>query len=152
MTWLRTAAIVAALIFLSLGLPVLAQQARVSIWPSELASGSTPFRIVSAATTNATSIKATPGNVYDITCVNQTATKYYLKFYNKASAPTCNTDAVYAGPYPIPASTDGNGFSIIFGAVGREFTTGIAACITGGSADNDASAAATGVFCNGGYK
>jgi len=46
----------------------------------------------SAATTNATSAKASAGEVHVILATNTTATVKYLKLYNKASAPTVGTD------------------------------------------------------------
>lgn len=46
----------------------------------------------SAATTNATSVKATAGNIYTITLSNNGAAAAYFKLYNKATAPTVGTD------------------------------------------------------------
>ena len=45
-----------------------------------------------AATTNATSTKASAGTVYGIIVANASAETRYLKVYNKASAPTVGTD------------------------------------------------------------
>lgn len=54
--------------------------------------GWVPYNLVSAATTNATVVKATPGVVTYISANNVNAAVRYLKFYNKATAPTVGTD------------------------------------------------------------
>ena len=46
----------------------------------------------SAATTNATNVKATAGNIYTINLSNNGAAAAYFKLYNKATAPTVGTD------------------------------------------------------------
>ena len=45
-----------------------------------------------AATTNATSVKATPGVVKRVIGTSKAATDRFLKFYDKATAPTVGTD------------------------------------------------------------
>lgn len=103
--------------------------------PSPLA-----INLNSAATTNATSTKATAGSLFEISASNMTAAIKYLKFYNKASAPTVGTD-VPVLTIPIPA----NGvYAAEFGANGKRFTTGIAFAITGAQAIADATAVAAG--------
>jgi hypothetical protein len=93
----------------------------------------------SAATTNATSVKATPGDVFKFTGNNTTATKRYLKFYNKASAPTVGTDTpILTFPLLGSAAFD---ISITQGAY---FSTGIAYAITGAAADADTTAVSAG--------
>ena len=62
----------------------------------------------------------------------------YLKFYNKASAPTVGTD-VPVITIPIPA---GGAINIPFGTTGHRFATGIALAITTGAADSDTGAVA----------
>lgn len=92
-------------------------------------------RILSAAaSTNATSAKATPGNVFKATGHNAAAAVRYLKFYNKASAPTVGTD-VPVITLAIPAST-----TFQFDLGGFIFTIGIAYALTTGSADADTGA------------
>lgn len=117
---------------------------------SATAGGATLAHYLSAATTNATNVKASAGTLYSITAVNTTATLYYLKFYDTSSAPTCNTSTVVA-TFPVPASATGNGLTIN-PSVGFNFGTGISFCITGAIADNDNTAAATGVAISLGYK
>jgi hypothetical protein len=112
--------------------------------------GATPAHYLSAASTNATNVKASAGNVYALAVINTTATLYYLKLYDKATAPTCNSDAVLQ-TYPVPASTAGAGFVLPLN-VGMSFSAGIGFCLTGGLADNDNTNAATGVAINFVYK
>ena len=49
-------------------------------------------KTVAAATTNATVVKASPGQVWEIIVNNVNAAVRYLKLYNKATAPTVGTD------------------------------------------------------------
>jgi len=94
----------------------------------------TGFRLISAASTNATSLKASAGTLYQLYAVR------YIKFYNKASAPTVGTDTPVA-TFPIPASATGAGFQINFDP-GFDFSTGIAYATTTGVADSDTAAVA----------
>lgn len=96
-------------------------------------------RIVSAAaTTNATSAKATPGTLYSIKGYNAVAARY-LKFYDKASAPTVGADTPVLTLY-LPAATA----FVLDWSMGRYFATGIAYALTTGSADNDTGALTAG--------
>lgn len=101
------------------------------------AGGATPYKLVSAATTNATSVKASAGQVYSIVATNTNAAVRYLKLYNKASAPTVGTDT----PVQVYALPAGGGVSIAL-PVGMIFTTGIAFALTTGAADSDTGAVA----------
>jgi hypothetical protein len=113
-------------------------------------TGLTALRTISGASTNATSVKASAGQLYWLHVVNMNAAVRYLKFYNKASSPTVGTDTpVYT--FPIPASTTGAGFVLSF-PVPITFATGIALAITTGVADSDTGAvAANEIIVNGGY-
>lgn len=92
------------------------------------AGGATPVSTVSAASTNATSLKNGAGTVYSVTATNVNAAVRYLKFYNKASAPTVGTDTpVYV--FPLPGNTAGAGVTHSF-PVGLNFSTGIAWALT----------------------
>lgn len=96
-----------------------------------------------AATTNATSVKASTGAIVSIQGYNAKASAVYLKLYNKASAPTVGTDTPVKTLY-IPASA---AFVFDF-PVGSYFSTGIAYAITGAAADADTTALAAGdVLC-----
>lgn len=102
--------------------------------------GWTPYNLVSAATTNATSLKATPGQVGIISVGSVNSAARYLHFYDKASAPTVGTDTPVA-TFIIPGNTAGAGKDIPLG-VGIKFEIGIAFAITTSiSAANSAVAA-----------
>lgn len=115
-----------------------------------LTTGSTPYHLLSTASTNSTNVKASAGTLFNIAVVNTTGVIYYLKFYDKASAPTCNSDTPVLN-IPIPANTFGAGI-VVPGFIGFNFTLGIGFCLTGALADNDNTNAATGVAINLGYK
>jgi hypothetical protein len=93
-----------------------------------------------AATTNATSVKASAGRLYKIRGQNASASVRWLKLYNKATAPTVGTDTpVYT--FALAASSV---IDIDFGLLGLYFSTGIAFALTTGSADNDTGALTAG--------
>jgi hypothetical protein len=115
----------------SIGLTVPAPQAAVN--------GATPSRVNAGASTNATSLKASAGNIYGIHVFNVAAYDVFLKFYNKASAPTVGTDTPV---WTIPVKA-GGGFSANF-PVGTPFSTGVAYAITKLQADSDTTAVAAG--------
>lgn len=105
-----------------------------------------PYKFISAASTNATVVSPGDHKVVTVVAVNTTTTVYYLKFYDKSTTPTCNSDPVkFLIPIPFGASNAGGGAVIPFGTDGLDFTQGFSFCITGGSADNDNTNAATGV-------
>lgn len=113
--------------------------------------GCTLGKTLSAASTNATSVKGSAGTLCSLTVINTTATLYYLKFYDKATAATCNSDTVLQ-TIPVPASLSGAGVAVPVGPYGWAFPTGITFCLTGALADNDNTNAATGVAINYSYK
>ena len=95
----------------------------------------TVSRIASAAaTTNATSAKASAGYLYAASGYNAAAAVRYLKFYNKASAPTVGTDV----PVLTLALAPSAAFNFNLG--GLRFSTGIAYAMTTGAADADTGA------------
>lgn len=116
---------------------------------SQVPTASIPVKYDSAASTNATRVKATAGAVDQVTLINTTTTLYYLKFYDKGSAvPTCNSDTVrHKVPVPYGTSNSGGGAVVPF-PLGIRFNLGIGFCLTGGLADSDNSNAATGVVIN----
>lgn len=101
----------------------------------------TPHRLLSAASTNATSVKASSGAIGFIYAANLNAAVRYLKLYNKASSPTVGTDTPIA-TLPIPASATGAGFTLSI-PNGVAFTTGIAYATTTGATDADTGAVAS---------
>jgi hypothetical protein len=102
-------------------------------------NGLTNTRVNSAATTNATSLKGSPGNIAAIDVFNMASYFVFLKLYNKASAPTVGTD-VPVWTIPLPAS---GSFSNEF-SVGEYFSLGIAYAITKLQADADTTVIAAG--------
>lgn len=120
--------------------------AQGALWttPTPTATGGLSFRrVISAATTNATLVKSTAGNVYSIWASNTSTSVRYLKLYNMTTAPTVGT-SVPVITLPIPASWCGD---LNVGTHGIGFSTGISLAITGAYADADTTAlAAAGDF------
>jgi len=113
-----------------------------STWDRWAKASSTSRIPSSAASTNATSAKASAGTVYSMIARNNTANVVYLKLYNKASAPTVGTDTPVI-TLPIPPNTTA-------GILDRQlsngwyFSTGIAYALTTGAADADTGAVGAG--------
>lgn len=97
--------------------------------------GSGDFHLISAATTNATSIKASAGQVYGYEIYNSNASVRYVKLYNKASSPVVGTDTPFR-TIGVPA----NGRASFQTAMGLAMGTGIALATTTGIADTDSTA------------
>lgn len=100
----------------------------------------TAFSLNSAATTNATSVKATAGSLYTLNITNFSAAAKFVKLYNKATAPTVGTDV----PLQTIEVAANASRQIEYGALGVRFTTGIGYAITGLQPDADATAVAAG--------
>ena len=110
----------------------------LAVTPDFLSTGYSPIAISSAATTNATSIKASAGTLASMQCSNTGAAVAFVKLYNKASAPTVGTDVPI-----LTISVAANGLvNVLDAMVGYRFTTGIALAITNLGADADATAVA----------
>lgn len=106
----------------------------ISLIPAT-SGGLTLAHTVAAASTNATSLKGSAGQVYEA-CVNSNATyPVYLKLYNKATSPTVGTDTpvkVIQAQAGVPACMrTEEGFA---------FGTGIAWALTKGITDADTTA------------
>lgn len=99
-------------------------------------NGMLSVRVAAAATTNATSVKASAGTLHGVALFNNTAVKKYFKWHNAAAAPTVGTTAVVLTMI-IPA--DGG---LVLSDLGWEFTTGIAYSITAAVGDADTTAVA----------
>lgn len=100
--------------------------------------------ITSAASTNSTNCKASAGNLYGISIVNTTATIYYLRMYNLASAPTCSSATGFVETIPALVSTVAPVIRTM--SIGQGYSTGISFCLTGGGSSTDNTSAATGVY------
>jgi len=92
-------------------------------------------RVISAASTNATVIKASAGTVHGWYISNVNAAARFVKFYNKATAPTVGTDTPLI-TLAIPGNAAGAGTNVSFNK-GLEFDTGIGIAITGAVPDAD---------------
>jgi hypothetical protein len=100
-------------------------------------------RLISAASTNATLVRAGPTQIGFIYACNINAAACYLKLYNKASAPTVGTDTPVA-TLMVPGSTAGAGFSLPIPGGTTAYPLGLSFAITTGIADSDT----TGVAAN----
>ncbi len=94
-------------------------------------------KIQSAASTNATSVKATAGRVFGWTLTNTTASAKVVHLYSLAAAPTVGTSTPVHNIVISPNATVTQSIP-----VGLSHATGIAYSITGGLADLDATAVA----------
>ena len=110
-----------------------------------------PFSYLSTASTNSTLIDGSGQNVlkWMVATNTSTTTTYFLKIYDKKTAPVCGTD-VPKLRIPLLPNVNGGGQSIV-GFDDTRFTQGIGFCLTGALADNDTSNAATGIVLNFGY-
>ncbi|MGH9062190.1 MAG: hypothetical protein ACRDZY_22175, partial [Acidimicrobiales bacterium] len=98
--------------------------------------GGIPYHNITAATTNFTNTKAVACQLYDCDLSNTSASTIFVKFYDKATAPT-STD-VPKRTIQIPA----NATVIRAFPNGLKFSTGFGWSATGGVADNDSTAIA----------
>lgn len=102
--------------------------------------GATMGQLISAATTNATSVKGSAGTLLSMNATNTNASWRYLKFYDKATAPTVGSDTVIQ-TIGIPPNSSGD---VGIPACGFAFAAGIALSVTGALATADATAVTAG--------
>lgn len=95
------------------------------------------FRVMSAATTNATVVKTAAGSFFGFQLSNVAAYDVFLKLYDKATAPVVGTD-VPKVTLRIKAQWDRD----YIDNIGVNFVNGIAYAITKGITDADATAVA----------
>lgn len=103
--------------------------------PSATATGLTAAKVLSAATTNSTIVKASAGRVYGYSLSNTSASWRYVKFYNLATAPVVGTTVPL---FQIAIPPNGNVDAHMPHPLA--FATGIGYAITAGAADLDATA------------
>lgn len=115
-----------------------------STWDRETKVATVARLLSAAATTNATSVKASAGNVFKIVGTNTNAAARYLKFYNKASSPTAGTDTPVATLYLPPTAVNGGQFQFDFGSQPLYLGTGVAYALTTAAADADTGALTSG--------
>lgn len=101
-------------------------------------TGAVPYKLISAASTNATLVKSSVSKVFYIAAFNLNAAARYLKLYDKATAPTVGTDTP-KHVFMIPGGS--SGFTLTL-SVPAKFTNGIGFAITTGIADGDTGAVA----------
>ena len=112
-----------------------------------IVGGSTQYSLVSAASTNATNIKATAGVVYSIQVFNNGSSLGYLKLYDKATTPAPATDnAVLKSTIIIPHGSGAGAGVVVSLPVPKKFTSGIGFAITGAIATTDATSVAASQF------
>lgn len=100
-----------------------------------------PKHYLSGANLNPTLVFALKGFIQGGVVGNTNATVYYLKLYDKATAPTCGTDTP-VWTIPLVASTN---TPIPPLGLGLQFNLGIGFCITAALPDADTTNAATGI-------
>lgn len=115
----------------------------LGLLPVAAAAQTGPVKYFSAANTNSTLVVGRKAMLTSVVAVNTTGTAYYLKFYNKATAPTCGTDTP-RWTFAVPA----NGSFVLPGVVSVQFALGLGFCLTSGVADTDTGNAVTGVVIN----
>jgi hypothetical protein len=118
--------------------------------PCGLILCTTPYHYLSLASTNSTLVAGRQTALYNTTVINTTATIYYLKLYDKATAPTCGTDTP-VHTFPIPVTT-AQPVIITTNTTPIGFNNGLGFCLTGLIADADTTVAAVGVAINFDYR
>lgn len=103
--------------------------------PAAALAGGTVTLVNSAASTNATSLKASQGRLLGLHLANNGAAFAYFKLFNLAVAPTVGTSTPVA-VVGIPP----NGNVEIMSVIPQTYATGIAYAITGGAANADTTA------------
>lgn len=91
-----------------------------------------PYHLVSAATTNATSVTSKTGYAKVVQAINNGTGWAYVKIFDKATAPTVGTDTpILTLGLPPGGGTLSGDFYV---------SKGVALAITGAAADNDTTA------------
>jgi len=84
--------------------------------------------LASAASNNATNVKASAGTLYSVTVTQSTTTAMELKLYNTSTSPTCSSGTSLIDIIPIPSNATSPGYHLTY-PVGRAFSTGISYCL-----------------------
>lgn len=105
--------------------------------------GWTPKWFVAANSDNATNLKGSAGIVHAVEVFGIGSAPAYLKFYDKATTPTCASDTIVKQIMIPAASTAGNGAGSVNTPLDAQFSSGISYCVvTGIGATDDTSVAA----------
>jgi hypothetical protein len=98
----------------------------VILVPSEL-GGCTAFHLIGAATTNATAVKTSAGQVYGFSLFSVDTVPVYVTFYDLAAAPTVDTSTIKMKFGCTANATAANGAEMTRDwPLGIPFATGIA--------------------------
>lgn len=101
-----------------------------------------PKHYLSVVGTNSQLVYGARASVQGAIGTNSNAsTTYFLKLYDKATAPICGTDTPVA-TYPLGPNSVPNG---LVNFQGVQFANGLGFCITAGIADTDVANAAVGI-------
>jgi hypothetical protein len=96
-----------------------------------ISGGANVFRLIAAASTNASLVKGGMGQVYGWYLFNAAAATRFVKLYNKATPPTVGTDLPWL-TIGIPAGAAAN----VWNGAGISFPAGIALATTVSMADS----------------
>jgi hypothetical protein len=106
--------------------------------------GLTIKSVLIASGTNATSVKASAGQLYKVEITNNSANIAYLKIYNTAGTPTAGSGTPVIR-LMVPGNASGAGAFSTY-TNGIAFATGIGFTFTGGIADADTTSVAASAF------
>lgn len=111
--------------------------------------GWTQYYLLSAASNNATNLKASAGMVGGFQFFNLNAAACYVKFYDKASSPNPASDTIVKSILVPGATASVGAGTVSMNSVGWTFSTGISfAVVTGISSTNNTGVAASEVIVN----
>lgn len=110
----------------------------------------TPFKALGLAAVTGAIIKASAGQLMELSLFNPTAATIFFKLYDKASAPAVASDsALLLAVIEVPTLVSRN---VEFGALGKRAGTGLGYALTAGAGNTDATAPATaGLVISGTY-
>ena len=120
---------------------------------TDLNTGATPGVIVTAASLNCSSIKASSANLYSLAGSSTANAPHFVRVYNIATTPsaTANTPVMIIG-VPAAAASSGNVLPNTLPPLGIALSNGLGLCITGGGTITDNTNAAVGSQINYSYK
>lgn len=114
--------------------------------------GQDAYSFLSTAAVQAAAIKASPGQVYELSFTNKNASPVYVRLYNQTGSPATTDAANIKWRFQVPGNTSVGGYIERFEG-GLEFSAGIGIRVTAGVADNDATVlSANDVMGNVGFK
>jgi hypothetical protein len=129
--------------------PVLDSLALPATLAAATSGGYAPYYLLSGASTNATVVKNTPGQVGGIQFFNLNAAACYVKFYDKASTPNPAADTIVKSILVPGATASVGAGTVTQNALGWTFATGISfATVTGIGNTNNTGVAASEVIVN----